>query len=68
MPARIMESSIECREEAVVAKLRAARAPSRELRREHERIAGKWQQLAEAFDEAARVSGFIEWSARRLRD
>jgi|KBSSwiStaDraftv2_1062776.scaffolds.fasta_scaffold90817_2 hypothetical protein len=68
MLARIAKSSIECREEAVVAKLRAVRARSPELRVEHQRLADKWTQLAAAFDEAARVSGFIEWSAQRLRD
>lgn len=68
MLARIARSSIECREEAVVAKLRAAWASSPQLRLEHEHIATKWTQLAAAFDEAARVSGFIEWSAQRLRD
>jgi hypothetical protein len=68
MVARIAASRIECREEAIVAKLRAARARSPELRREHQRIAAKWTQLAATFDEAARVSGFIEWSSKRLRE
>ena len=68
MLARIRTSSIECREEAVVAKLRAARATSPELRQEHERIAYKWNQLADTFDLVVQVSGFLEWSSQRLRD
>jgi hypothetical protein len=68
MLARIARSSIECREEVVVAKLRAVRAPSPELRLEHERLADKWQQLADTFDQAARVSGYLQWSSQRLRD
>jgi hypothetical protein len=68
MAARITRSSIVCREEALVAKVRAASARSPELRLEHERIASQWTQLAETFDEAARVSGFIEWASRRLHD
>ena len=68
MAARITRSSIACREEAVIAKLRAVRAPTPELRLEHQRISDKWRQLAETFDQAARVSGYIEWSSQRLRD
>lgn len=68
MLARITKSSIECREEAIIAKVRAASAPSRELQREHDRLAAKWTQLATAFDEAERVSGFLEWSSQRLRE
>ena len=50
MAARITRSSIACREEAVIAKLRAVRAPTPELRLEHQRISDKWRQLAETFD------------------
>jgi hypothetical protein len=65
---RITDSSIECRAEAIVAKMRAAVARSPELRVEHERIADKWTQLAATFEEAARISGFLEWSSQRLRE
>lgn len=68
MMTRIAKNLIECREAAIVAKVRAVRARSPELRREHERIADKWTELATTFGEAARVSGFIEWASRRLRD
>lgn len=68
MLARITRSSIACREEAIVAKLRAARATSPELRVEHERLAHKWDQLANTFDLVVQVSGFLEWSSQRLRD
>ena len=68
MSRRITDSSIECRMEAIVAKMRAALARSPELRVEHERLADKWGQLAATFEEAARVSGFIEWSSQRLRE
>ncbi len=68
MIGRITNSSIECRMEAIVAKMRAVTAPSPELRVEHERLAERWMQLATTFEEAVRVSGYIEWSSQRLRE
>jgi hypothetical protein len=64
----IETSAIECSEEEAVARLRAALAKTPELKREHRRIARRWRQLAAAYAEARRVSGFLEWRSRRLND
>jgi hypothetical protein len=58
----------EALEEAALCRLRAAAARSEAARREYRRLASGWRRLAEHFDLAARVSGYVEWRAGRLRD
>ena len=51
---------------AALAQIKAIRAPTLELRAEHERIAKGWQDLAEGFREAEKISGFLAWAAERV--
>lgn len=64
----ITSAKTECAEEACVSQVLAAVAATPDLRREHARIAERWRALAAAYDQAQRVSGYIEWAAKRLRD
>jgi hypothetical protein len=46
----------------------AALAASDAARDEYRRLARRWLRLADSYRLAERVSGHIEWRARRLRD
>jgi hypothetical protein len=67
MLAKIGAHARVCLSEAEAARLRAALSPELRARDEWLQIARRWRMLAQSYELAERVSGFLEWSARRLK-
>lgn len=68
MRERVIRSTAACDEEAMLAQMRAIVIRDPALALEHRRLADSWRSLAATFREAERVSGYIEWRSRWLRD
>lgn len=68
MLARLGEETTLALDEADAARLRAIVAPTAAERRHHEQLADGWMRLALAWQQAERVSGFLQWQALRWKD
>lgn len=66
MFARLSDQIIACHEEATLARLRAVSAPTPKMQREYRRLEQHWLRLAASLDFAAHISGFLQWTSRRL--
>lgn len=52
-------------EEAALAHFRAATSGG-QISTEYKKIALRWEQLAEGYREAERISGFIQWASQNV--
>ena len=66
MQTRLGDQIVACHEEMVLAKLRAVTASTPQMRREYKRLERHWRRLAASLNLAAMISGYLEWSSRRL--
>jgi len=48
-------------------RFRAALAPDRKSRQSYLRLEDNWMRLAERYQLAERISGYLEWQAQRIR-
>jgi hypothetical protein len=58
-------ASCYLREEAAL--LQAKRASSEIVSKAYLDVAGTWRRLAQSYEMAERISGFLDWQAERLR-
>lgn len=56
-----------CREEAFVAHIRAATAPTPRERAEYEHLEKHWNRLVASLEAAVRISDMLQWSSQRLQ-
>lgn len=63
----ISGAAADCRERARVMRLRALIEPNPESRADFEDMERRWLNLAQSFEFAEKISGYLEWQAQRLR-
>ena len=66
MRSRLTGQAAACRRRAQANLIQAKRAKG-DKRTYHVRLAAEWLEVAQSFEEAERISGFLQWDAQRLK-
>jgi hypothetical protein len=66
MLARLCDQISECEEAAALARFNATLAPTPQMRQEYRKLEQHWRQLGRTLQFATLISGYLEWTSRRL--